>query len=65
MTMSVSLPSSQPAHIPAMTPHSVHRRKKLIEVAIPLEAINAASIRESFIYREIPLQCISGGLKGR
>jgi hypothetical protein len=33
MSMSVSLPSSQPAHIPAMTPHSVHRRKKLIEDA--------------------------------
>ena len=37
-----------------MTPHPVHRRKKLIEVAIPLEAINAASIRESFIYRGNP-----------
>ena len=47
--MSVSLPSSQPAHIPAMTPHPVHRRKKLIEVAIPLEAINAASAREKSI----------------
>jgi putative DNA methylase len=32
-----------------MTPHSVHRRKKLIEVAIPLEAINAASAREKSI----------------
>ena len=49
MTMSVSLPSSQPAHTPAMTPHPVHRRKKLIEVAIPLEAINAASAREKSI----------------
>ncbi len=49
MSMSVSLPSSQPAHIPAMTPHPVHRRKKLIEVAIPLEAINAASAREKSI----------------
>ena len=47
--MSVSLPSSQPAHTPAMTPHPVHRRKKLIEVAIPLEAINAASAREKSI----------------
>jgi putative DNA methylase len=37
-----------------MTNHLVKRRKKLIEVAIPLEAINAASIRESFIYRGNP-----------
>ena len=29
-----------------MTTHPVKRRKKLIEVAIPLEAINAASARE-------------------
>ena len=29
-----------------MPPHPVQRRKKLIEVAIPLEAINAASARE-------------------
>jgi putative DNA methylase len=29
-------------------------RKKLIEVALPLEAINAASVRESFIYRGNP-----------
>ena len=49
MTMSVSLPNSQPTHTPAMTPHPVHRRKKLIEVAIPLEAINAASAREKSI----------------
>jgi putative DNA methylase len=28
--------------------------KKLIEVALPLEAINAASVRESFIYRGNP-----------
>jgi putative DNA methylase len=28
-----------------MTTHPVKRRKKLIEVAIPLEAINAASAR--------------------
>jgi putative DNA methylase len=32
-----------------MTPHPVHRRKKLIEMAIPLEAINAASAREKSI----------------
>jgi putative DNA methylase len=32
-----------------MNPHPVHRRKKLIEVAIPLEAINAASAREKSI----------------
>ena len=32
-----------------MTAHPVHRRKKLIEVAIPLEAINAASAREKSI----------------
>jgi putative DNA methylase len=33
-----------------MTP----RRKKLIEVALPLDAINKASVRESFIYRGNP-----------
>lgn len=32
-----------------MTSHPVQRRKKLIEVAIPLEAINAASAREKSI----------------
>jgi putative DNA methylase len=32
-----------------MTPHPVHRRNKLIEVAIPLKAINAASAREKSI----------------
>jgi len=32
-----------------MTSQPVHRRKKLIEVAIPLEAINAASAREKSI----------------
>ena len=32
-----------------MTTHPVTRRKKLIEVAIPLEAINAASAREKSI----------------
>ena len=31
------------------TSHPVHRRKKLIEVAIPLEAINTASAREKSI----------------
>jgi putative DNA methylase len=30
------------------------QRKKLIEVALPLEAINKASVRESFIYRGNP-----------
>lgn len=29
-------------------------RKKLIEVALPLEAINAASVRENYIYRGNP-----------
>lgn len=29
-------------------------KKKLIEVALPLEAINKASVRESFIYRGNP-----------
>jgi len=29
-------------------------RKKLIEVALPLEAINKASVREGFIYRGNP-----------
>lgn len=32
-----------------MASHPVKRRKKLIEVAIPLEAINAASAREKSI----------------
>ena len=32
-----------------MTTHPVQRRKKLIEIAIPLEAINAASAREKSI----------------
>jgi putative DNA methylase len=32
-----------------MTDHPGHRRKKLIEVALPLEAINAASAREKSI----------------
>jgi adenine-specific DNA methylase len=31
-----------------------HPKKKLIEVALPLEAINKASVRESFIYRGNP-----------
>ncbi len=33
---------------------TVITRKKLIEVALPLEAINKASVRESFIYRGNP-----------
>jgi hypothetical protein len=41
MTMNVSLPSSQQARTPAMTPHPVLRRNKLIEVAIPLESQQA------------------------
>ena len=32
-----------------MSEHPVKRRKKMIEVAIPLEAINAASVREKSI----------------
>ena len=32
-----------------MTSHPVQRRKKLIEVAIPLEAINAAAARKKSI----------------
>jgi hypothetical protein len=35
-------------------PMPVKTRKKLIEVALPLEAINAASVREGFIYRGNP-----------
>ena len=34
--------------------HPVKRRKKLIEVAIPLEAINAASAREMGIRHGYP-----------
>src|SRR5438067_4628003 len=33
---------------------TVMHRKKLIEVALPLDAINRASVRESFIYRGNP-----------
>jgi putative DNA methylase len=33
---------------------SVKTRKKLIEVALPLEAINTASVREGYIYRGNP-----------
>jgi len=52
-----------------MTPHSVHRRKKLIEVAIPLEAVNAASAREKSIRHGHPAPvvgpaAISGGAGG-
>ena len=32
----------------------MNHRKKLIEVALPLEAINKASVRESYIYRGNP-----------
>lgn len=32
----------------------MHHKKKLIEVALPLDAINAASVRESYIYRGNP-----------
>ena len=38
-----------------MTTHPVKRRKKLIEVAIPLEAINAASAREKSIRHGHPI----------
>jgi putative DNA methylase len=34
--------------------HSIISPKKLIEVALPLDAINAASIREGYIYRGNP-----------
>jgi putative DNA methylase len=37
-----------------MTTHPVIRRKKLIEVAIPLDAIHAASAREKGIRRGHP-----------
>ncbi len=40
-------------------------RKKLIEVAIPLEAINAASARRSRSGMGIPPPCICGGRGGR
>src|SRR5438552_16630758 len=43
-------PSSSDLASPTMTVP----RKKLIEVALPLEAINKASARESFIYRGNP-----------
>src|SRR5882672_3618078 len=33
---------------------TVKTKKKLIEVALPLDAINKASVRESFIYRGNP-----------
>ena len=36
------------------TQHPVKAPKKLIEVALPLVAINAASVRESYIYRSNP-----------
>jgi putative DNA methylase len=34
--------------------HPVISPKKLIEVALPLDAINTASVRESYIYRGNP-----------
>src|SRR5436190_883198 len=43
-------PSSSDLASPTMTVP----RKKLIEVALPLEAINKASVRENFIYRGNP-----------
>ncbi len=36
-------------------------RKKCIEVALPLEAINRESVRESYISRPTHLAFISGG----
>jgi putative DNA methylase len=33
---------------------AVKTRKKLVEVALPLEAINKASVREGYIYRGNP-----------
>ena len=44
-----------------MTDYPVKRRKKLIEVAIPLEAINAASAREKSIRHGHPSTFICGG----
>ena len=37
-----------------MSDEPVKTRKKLIEVALPLDLINAASVRESYIYRGNP-----------
>ena len=39
-------------------------RKKLIEVALPLDAINPAAVREGSIRHGRPSTCISGGLAG-
>ena len=36
------------------TQHPIKAPKKLIEVALPLVAINKASVRESYIYRSNP-----------
>lgn len=47
--MNAVAPSFQTANTALMTTHPVKRRKKLIEVAMPLEAINAASAREKSI----------------
>ena len=46
--MSAVAASSQTANTAPMTAHPVQRRKTLIEVAIPLEAINAASAVAQF-----------------
>ena len=40
-------------------------QKKLIEVALPLEAINVASAREKSIRHGHPRRCICGGRGGR
>ena len=40
-------------------------KKKLIEVALPLEAINIASAREKTIATAIPQRCTCGGRGGR
>jgi putative DNA methylase len=39
-------------------------KKKLIEVALPLEAINKESAREKSIRHGRPSHCISGGQGG-
>ena len=40
--------------IARMTDYTIRSPRKLIEVALPLDAINAASVRESYIYRGNP-----------
>ena len=44
---------------------NVTPRKKLIEVALPLDAINKASAREKSIRHGIRVRCICGGRGGR